>query len=110
MKLLQIPLTDETIKDLAQLLSTESKITYDDIRQYFNDNDLKRYNVLCETFTKLTDGKDGSQLWDLAQPSTMLRATLDGIHALRQKYEFLKDEWFFKVWRINNNVCEIMCW
>jgi hypothetical protein len=110
MQLLTIPLTDETIKGLAQLLSIESEITYDDIKQHFTDNDLARYNALCETFTKIVDGKDNSELWSLAQPSTMLRATLDGIHALRQRYGFLKGEWFFKVWRIDNNVCEIMCW
>ena len=40
-------------------------------------------------------------MWGLAQPPSKLNFVLDKIHELRSKYEFLKDDTFFKVWRMN---------
>ena len=78
-----------------------SKITYDDIERQFSKDDLSKYNSLCKKFVELTDGKNNIELWNMAQYPSELRAILDEIHTLREKYDFLKGEMFFKVWRLN---------
>lgn len=90
-----------------------SEITYDDIKRLFSKDDLLKYNTLCEKFVELTDDKNNMELWDMVQqhPSE-LRAILDEIHILREKYDFLKGEMFFKVWRLDpkTNQYEEICW
>ena len=90
-----------------------SEITYDDIKRLFSKDDLLKYNTLCEKFVELTDDKNNMELWDMVQqhPSE-LRAILDEIHALREKYDFLKGEMLFKVWRLDpkTNQYEEICW
>jgi len=77
------------------------EITYDDIARQFSKEDLTLYNLLCSEFVKLTSGKNNMELWNLAQTPSKLRVTLDEIHSLREKYDFLKGVMFFNVWRFN---------
>lgn len=79
-------------------------ITYDDIKQRFSEGDLLRYNSLCKKFVELTDDKANSELWAMIQQEpSELKDILDEIHTLRETYDFLKGEMFFKVWRLNPN-------
>lgn len=81
-----------------------SEITYEDIERQFSKDDLLKYNSLCTKFVELTDGKNNIELWDMVQYPSRLRTILDEIHTLREKYDFLKGEMFFKVWRLNPNI------
>jgi hypothetical protein len=89
-----------------------SKITYEDIKQRFNESDLKAYNLLCREFLRLTANKNNAELWNMVQSQSALRIVLDTIHKLRGKYDFLGDDIFFKVWRFNpsNKQHEEMHW
>jgi len=89
-----------------------SGITYDDIKRLFSKEDLTRYNLLCGEFVNLTNNKGNVELWNMAQYPSRLRTVLDEIHMIRQRYDFLKNEVFFRVWRLNpsNNQYEEMCW
>ena len=90
-----------------------SEITYDDIERQFSQDDLLKYNSLCRKFVELTEGKNNIELWDIVQQHlSELRTILDEIHALREGYDFLKGETFFKVWRFdpNTNQYEEICW
>lgn len=89
-----------------------SEITYGDIEREFSKDDLSKYNSLCKRFVELTDGKNNIELWNMVQDPSELRTILDDIHALREKYDFLKGYMFFKVWRLNpnSNQYEEMCW
>ena len=75
-----------------------SKITYEDIKKAFSQEDLARYNSLCTELITLTKGKSNAELWDMAQPPNRLPEVLDEIHAIRAKYDFLKDDPIFRVW------------
>ena len=77
------------------------KATYEDIKRHFSKEDLAKYDTLSQIIVSMTNGKNDTQLWEMTQPSTPLRKTLDEIHALRAKYDFLKGEAFFEVWRFN---------
>ncbi len=89
-----------------------SEITYDDIERQFSKDDLSKYNSLCRKFVELTDGKNNIELWNMAQSPFELRRILDEIHTLREKYDFLRGEIFFKVWRLDpkTNRYEEVCW
>ena len=89
-----------------------SEISYSDIEREFSKDDLAKYNSLCRRFVELTDGKNNIELWNMVQDPSELRTILDDIHALRDKYDFLKGGTFFKVWRLdpNTNQYEEMCW
>ena len=80
-----------------------SEITYDDIKRQFSKDDLTRYDLLCGRFVVLTNGKNNIELWNMAQHPSELRIVLDEIHTVRGKYDFLKGDTFFKVWRFNPN-------
>jgi len=92
--------------------SRAAMITYEDIERLFSKDDLLRYNSLCREFVSLTDNKNNIELWNMAQYPSKLRTILDEIHILRDKYDFLKGETFFKVWRFDPNTkkYEEMCW
>lgn len=89
-----------------------TEITYEDIERLFSKDDLAKYNSLCSEFVNLTSGKNNIELWDMVQHLSELRTILDEIHLLRSRYDFLKGEVFFKVWRFNphNNQYEEICW
>jgi hypothetical protein len=77
------------------------KATYEDIKRHFSKEDLAKYDTLSQIVVFMTNGKNDIQLWDMTQPGTPLRKTLDEIHALRGKYDFLRGETFFEVWRFD---------
>ena len=79
----------------------KKKITYADIKAAFTPDDLARYNTLCTELIELTRGKQNAELWDMAQPGQKLRGVLEEIHAVREKYDFLKGERIFRVWTFN---------
>jgi hypothetical protein len=80
----------------------KEKITYADIKEAFSQEDLTRYDALCKELVTLTRGKDKAELWQMAQPGQKMREVLDEIHALRAKYDFLKNEKIFRVWKFNS--------
>ncbi len=90
----------------------EGKVTYSDIEREFSKDDLFKYNSLCKRFVELRAGKNNIELWNMAQNPSEFRIILDDIHAVRGKYDLLKGETFFKVWRFDPNTSqyEEMCW
>jgi hypothetical protein len=99
-------------KEKNYIRDAMSEISYADIEREFSKDDLSKYNSLCRRFVALRDGKNNIELWKMVQDPSELRAILDDIHTLREKYDFLKGEMFFKVWRLdpNTNQYEEMCW
>jgi hypothetical protein len=89
-----------------------SEATYEDIKRLFSKSDLARYDLLCKEFVSLTTNKNNVVLWKMVQTSSRLQTILDEIHKIRQRYDFLKGDVFFKVWRINplNDRYEEVCW
>ena len=80
-----------------------SEITYEDIKRLFSKGDLLKYDSLCKEFTRLTNGKNNIELWEMVQQPSELRATLEDIERIRNKYDFLKGDVFFKVWNLDGS-------
>ena len=89
-----------------------AEITYEDIKREFSEEDLVIYNTLCKEFVELADDKNNVELWDMVQPPSRLKTVLDEMHNLRQKYDLLKGELFFRVWRFDPKTEEYeeICW
>jgi hypothetical protein len=89
-------------KELAKLSTNDDSegITYTDIENMFNDEDLKEYNRLCEDFVNLIGNKNNIEQWDmLLNPVTgvNLTSTLNMIEESRGKYNLPGT--FHRVWR-----------
>ena len=89
-----------------------SAVEYDDIQRQFSKIDLEQYDLLCKEFFRLVSNKGNTELWKMVQYPSALRIVLDTIHKLREKYDFLKGNEFFKVRRFNpnNNQYEEIIW
>jgi len=88
--------------ELSRLITTDDSegITYSDIEKMFNDEDLKEYDRLCESFVKLIGDKNNKEQWDmLLDPATGLNLTsiLNRIEDLRSKYNLPGT--FHRMWR-----------
>lgn len=98
-------------EEIVSKIKITSEITYEDIERQFSKDDLARYNTLCREFVELASNeKNKADLWETSQ--SRFRTVLDEIHSLRQKYDFLKGEIFFKVWRFKPKTEEYeeICW
>jgi uncharacterized membrane protein YidH (DUF202 family) len=90
-------------RDKEENIDNTTEVTYEDIERHFSKKDLTRYNTLCKDFVRLAEGKNNIELWNITHTPSELRKILDEIHALREKYDFLKGSVFFKAWRLNPN-------
>lgn len=88
--------------DLSRLLTTDDSegITYDDIERMFSNEDLKEYDLLCESFVRLIGDKNNIEQWDMlldAATGLELVSTLNRIEELRSKYNLPGT--FHRIWR-----------
>lgn len=95
----------DAIKEISDLIgrNCNSKFTYDDIERLFSKDDLSKYDLLCSKFVEFTDGKNNMELWEMVQQPSELRAILEDIERIRNKYDFLKGDVFFKVWNLDGS-------
>jgi hypothetical protein len=80
-----------SVSELSRLITTDDSegITYSDIEKMFSSEDLKEYNMLCESFVKLIGNRNNKEQWDmLLDPATGsdLMGILNRIEGLRGKY------------------------
>ena len=91
-----------SVDELAKLSTTDDSeaVTYSDIEKMFSNEDLEKYNRLCEDFVNLIGNKNNIEQWDmLSNPVTGLNLTsiLNRIEELRSKYNLPGT--FHRIWR-----------
>jgi len=91
-----------SVDELAKLSTTDDSegITYSDIEKMFSNEDLEKYNRLCEDFVNLIGNKNNIEQCDmLSDPVIGLNLTsiLNRIEELRSKYNLPGT--FHRIWR-----------
>ena len=91
-----------SVDELAKLSTTDDSeaVTYSDIEKMFSNEDLEKYNRLCEDFVNLIGNKNNIEQWDmLSDPVIGLNLTsiLNRIEELRSKYNLPGT--FHRIWR-----------
>jgi len=91
-----------SVDELAKLSTTDDSegITYSDIQKMFSNEDLEKYNRLCEDFVNLIGNKNNIEQWDMLLDSVIglnLTSILNRIEELRSKYNLPGT--FHRIWR-----------